>query len=582
MYGIIVTRKDVINLKKNIFNNLAKNKLFYTILIILAVSICATPPFALKQTYIGEDMLYHMLRIKELSNNILNGHLFPYIHANALDGYGYGGAFFYPELTLIIPALFYMIGFDILTSINISVIIYNAATGMIVYFCLNILLKDMLKKNKNIQWLALIGATAYIVYPYRLYDIFYRNAFNEFICMAFVPLAVTSMYKIFFKKEFKYWKMLSISFSLSLLTHLGVTLLLGILGSLFLVLNIRLLLNKEFIKSILKAIICSILATSYFLFPMIEQMASNEFFYTTLPKLNDIQIYANQTIDKKAITIVNGTLNQFTLILINSLIISTLLFIYKKLKNKVKDSKWVIITGSILVFVYVFIMQTDIFPWILIKEIFPVILKIQFPFRFFVLLGIPFSFIIALSAPALEDKNKFAKNMLILFIMISPNLMLSDNVIDEISIHKNDLNRVDTTWCLGYGEYLPSKIEPTYEKYLKQRGNVINIKYKDGTEENIERDSNESHTEYLFDNLKGNIESIELPLIYYKGYDIKNNEDNIEVKESSGGFVEIKNIPKDRINVNIYYKGTMVQDISNFITLIFLCSIIAFNKLYKR
>ena len=110
----------------------------------------------------------------------------------------------------------------------------------------------------------------------------------------------------------------------------------------------------------------------------------------------------------------------------------------------------------------------------------------------------------------------------------------------------------------------------------------IKIRYKDGTEEDVKRNFNESHTEYSINNSKGDIESIELPLVYYKGYDIKNNKNKIEIKESSNGFIEVKNIPKSIVDREVYYKGTFTQVISNFVSVISLCSMILFNKIYKR
>lgn len=563
------------------FNNLTKNNFLKVLIVILAVSIFATPPFTINQIYIGEDVLYHMLRIEELSKNILNGHIFPYIHTGALGGYGYASAFFYPEFTLIIPSLFYIAGISMINSINISIVIYNVIAGIVSYLCLTIFLKDVLKKDKNINWLSLLGAIAYIVYPYRLYNIFYRGALNEFIAMSFSPLSLLAMYKIFLKKEFKYWKMLSISFSLMLLTHLGTTLMFGIVGIIFFAMNIKLILNKNFLKSMIKAVSCAVLATSCFLFPMIEQMLSNEFRYTTLPKLNNEKLYELLTIDQKAFPIIGDLLSQPILILVNLLLILLLVYIYRKLSNKLKNNRWSILIGSLLIFIYVFIMQTDIFPWISVRKIFPLIQQIQFPFRFFTLLGLAFSLIIALSVPTLKDKDKSIKSIIILFIMIIPNLTISDKDLEIYSYKINELDKINNAWCLGFAEYLPSKIEHKYREYLQERGNTITIKYQDGIEEDIKRNIDESHVEYLIDNRKGDIESVELPLIYYKGYAIKDNENNIEIKESSGGLIEIKNIPKDKINVEVYYKGTCIQYISNIVTMAFLLFILIYN-LNKR
>lgn len=563
------------------FNNLTKNNFLKVLIVILAVSIFAAPPFTINQIYIGEDVLYHMLRIEELSKNILNGHIFPYIHTGALGGYGYASAFFYPEFTLIIPSLFYIAGISMINSINISIVIYNVIAGIVSYLCLTIFLKDVLKKDKNINWLSLLGAIAYIVYPYRLYNIFYRGALNEFIAMSFSPLSLLAMYKIFLKKEFKYWKMLSISFSLMLLTHLGTTLMFGIVGIIFFAMNIKLILNKNFLKSMIKAVSCAVLATSCFLFPMIEQMLSNEFRYTTLPKLNNEKLYELLTIDQKAFPIIGDLLSQPILILVNLLLILLLVYIYRKLSNKLKNNRWSILIGSLLIFIYVFIMQTDIFPWISVRKIFPPIQQIQFPFRFFTLLGLAFSLIIALSVPTLKDKDKSIKSIIILFIMIIPNLTISDKDLEIYSYKINELDKINNAWCLGFAEYLPSKIEHKYREYLQERGNTITVKYQDGIEEDIKRNADESHVEYLIDNRKGNIESVELPLIYYKGYAIKNNKNDIEIKESSRGFVEIKNIPKDKVNVEVYYKGTQVQRLSNITTTAFLLICIS-SKIKKE
>ena len=563
------------------FNNLTKNNFLKVLIVILAVSIFAAPPFTINQIYIGEDVLYHMLRIEELSKNILNGHIFPYIHTGALGGYGYASAFFYPEFTLIIPSLFYIAGISMINSINISIVIYNVIAGIVSYLCLTIFLKDVLKKDKNINWLSLLGAIAYIVYPYRLYNIFYRGALNEFIAMSFSPLSLLAMYKIFLKKEFKYWKMLSISFSLMLLTHLGTTLMFGIVGIIFFAMNIKLILNKNFLKSMIKAVSCAVLATSCFLFPMIEQMLSNEFRYTTLPKLNNEKLYELLTIDQKAFPIIGDLLSQPILILVNLLLILLLVYIYRKLSNKLKNNRWSILIGSLLIFIYVFIMQTDIFPWISVRKIFPPIQQIQFPFRFFTLLGLAFSLIIALSVPTLKDKDKSIKSIIILFIMIIPNLTISDKDLEIYSYKINELDKINNAWCLGFAEYLPSKIEHKYREYLQERGNTITVKYQDGIEEDIKRNADESHVEYLIDNRKGNIESVELPLIYYKGYAIKNNKNDMEIKESSRGFIEIKNIPKDKVNVEVYYKGTQVQRLSNITTTAFLLICIS-SKIKKE
>lgn len=565
----------------NIFKKVTKNKLFFTLLIIFIASICAAPPFTIRQLYIGCDGLYHMMRIEELSKNILNGHIFPYMHSGALGGYGYAGAYFYPELTLIIPAILHIIGFTPLASLSISTVIYNIAAGIISYYCLKIYLNDIFEEGDNKELLALIGALAYIAYPYRLYNIFYRTALNEFIAMCFVPLALLSMYKIFFKKEFKYWKMLSISFSLCLLTHLITTLILGIVGVIFFIINIKLISNKEFIKSVSKAILCSILTTSYFLFPMIEQMLSNEFFYTTLPTLDDVVLYSNQTIEKKAILLVGDSISQPALILLNILLIASMVFLSKKAYKITNNRPLLAIVNAFFIYIYVFVMQTDIFPWKTIVKIFPVVIKIQFPFRFFILGGLVYSLMIILAIPK-NNYSTYIKIATMILIIVSPKAIITDRHLDTRSLSIQEINESDNSWYLGFGEYLPSKIEFDYKQYLYKRGNLVNIKYQDGTVESIKRNPEENHASFTIDNSNGNVDYIEMPLIYYKGYDLKNNIANMQIEESSDGFIKVKNIPREKTDIQVYYKGTVVQLISNTITVVFLFYTTLLNKFKKR
>ena len=559
-----------------------KNKKILIFVAILLVSLFASPPIAMNHIYIGEDVLYHFLRIEELSNNILSGKFFPYIYENALGGYGYGSAFFYPEITLFVPALLYILGFKLNTALNISIFIYNVITGLIVYFTLSIFLKDEVLRSENAnmsKWLSLVGSLAYIIYPYRLYNIFYRGALNEFIAMSFIPLAILSMYKIFFKREFKYWKMLSASFSLLLLTHLSTTLILGLVGIVFMIINLKLIISSDFIKSMLKAISCAILATAYFLFPMIEQMFSNEFFYTTLPKLNNIDIYPNQTIDKKVFQLLSEHASQIGLLILNIVIIFLFILIIKKFCQKIKNKKWKIFIKSVFILIYIFIMQTNIFPWKGVITILPIIQQVQFPFRFFAIGGVAFALMIITSIPELNDNSLIFKMIIIGLFIIAPSLMLSDKYLDNLSVKKEELYLVENTWCIGFGEYLPSKIEPSYEKYIKGRGNKVEVKYRDGKIKGIDRDKKESHLRYDIDNRDGEIVSIELPLTYYKGYKATANEKSIDIKQSKNGFVELHNLPKSKVYINIIYKGTVVQHISKIIT---IASVISGIEIYMK
>lgn len=541
---------------------------------VLIISILSSPPFIMKQLYIGEDMLYHFLRIEEFANNIAHGNIFPHIYENALGGYGYGSAFFYPEVMLIIPAIFYMLGLDVDVAVNTSIIIYNISTILIAYYSLSVFLKDIFlsREDIDISWLSLLGALAYGVFPYRLYTLFYRGALNEFIAISFIPLALLSMYKIFIKKQMNYWKLLSLSFTLLLLSHLSTTLILGIVGFILLLINIHLIFDLKFIKSILSAIFCSLLFTAYFLFPMIEQMLSNEFFYSSLPKLDDITIYPIQTIDKQAFSVVGEGFNQLTVVLLNIFIIFSLTMIIKKYKEKVKAEKGLYVLASAFIFVYLFLMLTNLFPWEMVVDIFPVVQQIQFPFRFFVLGGVPFSLIILFSIPKIEKQSYTLKLMFVLILNLIPFLAISGERLEDLSIKSEELPYVDKSWCLVFGEYLPSKIDTLYEDYIKERGNVIIAKKENGDIERVNYIKDGAY--YLLPRKISNVKSLELPLVYYKGYQIYINDEKFKINQSDNGFIEVLNVG-DVNQIEVKYKGTLIQKISTIVTIFSLIVVLS-------
>lgn len=75
---------------------------------------------------------------------------------------------------------------------------------------------------------------------------------------------------------------------------------------------------------------------------------------------------------------------------------------------------------------------------------------------------------------------------------------------------------------------------------------------------------------------------VELPYIYYLGYDIKTNENNIKYEESDNGFIKI-NIPKDYNGlIKINYKGTKLEKIAFTISIISAICFIVYIFYEKR
>jgi len=150
-----------------------------------AVSIlaCLAPALALYVVTASwpdtPDGLFHLQRVRALAEALRSGVLYPRWFPDFAFGYGhpvlnfYAPAFYYP------PALLHLAGLDVITSVRIALALgYGlSAVGMAA------LLRRWVRPGA-----AALGALLYLVFPYRLYDLFVRGALPEFAAFLWLPV----------------------------------------------------------------------------------------------------------------------------------------------------------------------------------------------------------------------------------------------------------------------------------------------------------------------------------------------------------------------------------------------------------
>ena len=80
--------------------------------IILILTFLISIPYLNFEPITAHDISYHTNRVIAISEELKAGQFPVLIHSNLLDGFGYAGPLFYPELFLYIPAILTVLGLN--------------------------------------------------------------------------------------------------------------------------------------------------------------------------------------------------------------------------------------------------------------------------------------------------------------------------------------------------------------------------------------------------------------------------------------------------------------------------------------
>lgn len=117
---------------------------------------------------LGHDLAFHMGRIVGLAEGIRLGQLPVKIQQGWCNGYGYPTSVFYGDLLLYIPAVLYLLKIPIVYAYKTYVLLINAGTILISYYCYKRISKD--------KYIALGGAALYCLSMNRVSNVVLRAA----------------------------------------------------------------------------------------------------------------------------------------------------------------------------------------------------------------------------------------------------------------------------------------------------------------------------------------------------------------------------------------------------------------------
>ncbi len=553
-------------------NNIIKNKRFISGIFIMLTSIMISIPMFMQNFNIQyDDGIQHICRIIGTSQSINEGQLFPVIMSKLCNNFGYSWNLFYSPFTAYSPLVFKIFGLSYTMCLKIFMIVVSIATGYSMYFFMKKILKNKIDDSK-LELISILASVLYILAPYRLNDMYIRLAIAELTSFIFIPIVFNGLYTIVNLKEKSI--LLILGSACMLLTHSMLTIYLVMFCIIYLIVNIKLL-NKKTILKLICNIIIILLITSFYWVPLLESRlsANYEVFNQDHMIRWDVMKDLKPSILELFIKIDGRMFYGLGIITIIGSVLGIVKI--KEIKEK-KNYILFLILGLISA-----IMSINIFPF---EKLPPFFTMMQFSFR--MLEFSSFFLIVPASIATGINLEKFNIYTVIVLISISTLLILpglkelnkeeyykESDLIEGIAVTEKT-KRVHAG-CASF-EYLPSKAFNN-RKYIEDREDKV-IVLNDRNCNILEYNKNGTNCNFKVENFESDNIQIELPYIYYIGYNVKYEDESGNINtaktfESDNGFVEIT-LPKGNTKVTVNYTGTSLMKISYTISIITLLGIL--------
>ena len=192
--------------------------------VILLAAIAIMAPELVTGLTVTDSFRFNLIWAQQFADLFRHGQLYPRWLPLSWDGLGSPTFYFYPPLFFWIAALV-----DSLAGGAIAAERFVPIASLIALCASGLAMRAWLKVHLS-EERARLGAVAYLIAPYHLYDIYARGALSEATAYAFVPVVMLSLARLR-DGRMRYLPLLSASYAALVFSHLPSTL----LATLFLV-----------------------------------------------------------------------------------------------------------------------------------------------------------------------------------------------------------------------------------------------------------------------------------------------------------------------------------------------------------
>lgn len=251
-----------------VFPPFAKSENELSLLFLILLTAAVSYPVLNGKVYIhGDDMFFHITRVKGLAESLKAGYFPVRDQLYWLNNYGYGVGYYYPDVFLYFPALLVVLGFDLPTSYNIFLIVcsfFSIASAWYASF--------RITRNRTA---AAASAVLMACAAYRLIIIYFRAAIGEVQAAVFYPLIVLGLYEIFHDHTEK-WPVFATGFFGIKCCHMISMVIAVALTAFFLLTQLRKILkDRRIFFALLRSVLAVVVIDAFFWLPMLEQSFTN-------------------------------------------------------------------------------------------------------------------------------------------------------------------------------------------------------------------------------------------------------------------------------------------------------------------
>lgn len=510
----------------------------------------------------GQDIEFHAERLAAIAAEMKNGPGIYRIYTTVCEGYGYASPMFYGDIFMYPAAALVALG----VPLGVAFRLFLASIMIFSYLTMYLCVKSVWGRER-----AVIAAYLYAFSPILLEDIFIRYAVGEAMAFVFIPVVLYGFYRIVMepKNPKTDWIFLAIGMSGLIFSHIISTVLTVILLIFLCLFQIkRIWVDKKSILHIVYAALLTVAITAYFTLPMLEQMATSKFYVVNRQTSNlagNVAPIIGLFFGSEYMSVINVILEKVTGIAdyfsfswfpgAFGYLLFFVLYIRFRKKENIGEHQADRFLGISLVYL---VISTVPYIQPLLE---PFVGFIKIPWRSLTF----YMLFLALCASTLfirlrerQEKVYRAGMLVATFGTFVAFLGLA-----MITVH-NGMFPFETlsTTSIGLGEYLPSAV--SHYDYSLERGDEVSCSDETVT---FSFERCEGYSELTYDGLSGET-TFEVPVYMYRGYDVVNEETggSYEPVISENGLVEFTVDDSDSGTVKIFYKGTVLQKVSTWIS----------------